>query len=210
MISGLPRSGQPGKAVGHAVGKQTLRHDLSSQCQRGRDPAKVSINSNQPAGAKRSLSPLGIVSWMVLPRRTGVDGLAEWSAWMPFSQARAAASRRPGVYLAQEGLEGSIVYAGMAGERSGQGIHGGPGRGGLAAGRRPAPPRARPHRPRRPAAHQPHQQPPWLLQLGHTGRALPQLVAAACQVGGLGGVARQLDGFVVGRARLLSAAQPAQ
>jgi hypothetical protein len=33
-----------------------------------------------------------------------------------------------------------------------------------------------------------------------TARALPQLVAAACQVGGLGGVARQLDGFVVRRA----------
>jgi hypothetical protein len=31
-------------------------------------------------------------------------------------------------------------------------------------------------------------------------RALPQLVAAACQVGGLGGVARQLDGLVVRRA----------
>jgi hypothetical protein len=30
--------------------------------------------------------------------------------------------------------------------------------------------------------------------------ALPQLVAAACQVGGLGGVACQFDGFVVGRA----------
>jgi hypothetical protein len=41
-------------------------------------------------------------------------------------------------------------------------------------------------------------------------RALPELVAAACQVGGLGGVARYLDGFVVRRARLLSAAQPAQ
>jgi hypothetical protein len=41
-------------------------------------------------------------------------------------------------------------------------------------------------------------------------RALPQLVAAACQVGDLRGVARQLDGFVVGRARLLAAAQPAQ
>src|SRR5258707_3520929 len=40
--------------------------------------------------------------------------------------------------------------------------------------------------------------------------ALPQLVAAACQVGDLGGVARQLDGFVVRRARLLTAAQPAQ
>src|SRR5450755_3620388 len=41
-------------------------------------------------------------------------------------------------------------------------------------------------------------------------RALPQLVAAACQVGGLGGVACQLDGFAVGRARLLTAAEPAQ
>src|SRR5712691_2789599 len=41
-------------------------------------------------------------------------------------------------------------------------------------------------------------------------RALPQLVAAACQVGGLGGVAGQLDGFAVRRTRLLTAAQPAQ
>jgi hypothetical protein len=40
--------------------------------------------------------------------------------------------------------------------------------------------------------------------------ALPQLVAAAGQVGGLGAVARQLDGFVVGRARLVPTAQPAQ
>jgi hypothetical protein len=36
------------------------------------------------------------------------------------------------------------------------------------------------------------------------------MVAAACQVGGLGDVARQLDGFVVHPARLLAAAQPAQ
>jgi hypothetical protein len=28
MISGPTLSGQPGKAVGHAVGKLTLRHDL--------------------------------------------------------------------------------------------------------------------------------------------------------------------------------------
>jgi hypothetical protein len=41
-------------------------------------------------------------------------------------------------------------------------------------------------------------------------RALPQLVTAAGQVGGLGGVANEVDGFVVGRARLLAAAQPAQ
>src|SRR5580693_3436578 len=41
-------------------------------------------------------------------------------------------------------------------------------------------------------------------------QALPQLGAAACQVGGLGGVACQLDGFVVRRARLVAAAQAAQ
>src|SRR5215469_5724657 len=42
------------------------------------------------------------------------------------------------------------------------------------------------------------------------GRALPQLVAAACQVSDLGSITCQLDGFVVRRTRLLSAAQPAQ
>ncbi len=47
------------------------------------------------------------------------------------------------------------------------------------------------------------------LSIGLRG-ALPQLVAAACQVGDLGGVARHLDGFAVRRARLLAAAQPAQ
>jgi hypothetical protein len=61
---------------------------------------------------------------MVLPHRTPVDGLAEWSAWLPFAQACAAAPRQPGVYLAREGLDGPIVYAGMAGERHGQGIRG--------------------------------------------------------------------------------------
>jgi hypothetical protein len=58
------------------------------------------------------------------PRQSAVDELAEWSPWMPFPQARAAAPRQPGVYLAREGLDSLIVYAGMAGERRGQGIHG--------------------------------------------------------------------------------------
>jgi hypothetical protein len=57
-------------------------------------------------------------------RRTAVDELAEWSPWMPFSEARSAAPRQPGVYLAREGLDGPIVYVGMAGERRGQGIRG--------------------------------------------------------------------------------------
>jgi hypothetical protein len=58
------------------------------------------------------------------PALIAVDELAEWSPWMPFSEARAAAPRQPGVYLAREGLDGPIVYAGMAGERRGQGIRG--------------------------------------------------------------------------------------
>src|SRR5262245_62304725 len=40
--------------------------------------------------------------------------------------------------------------------------------------------------------------------------ALPELVAAACQIGGLGGVAGQLDGLVVRRARPLAPAQPSE
>lgn len=43
---------------------------------------------------------------------------------MPFAEACTAAPRRPGVYLAREGLDGPIVYVGMAGERRGQGIRG--------------------------------------------------------------------------------------
>jgi hypothetical protein len=35
--------------------------------------------------------------------------------------------------------------------------------------------------------------------MGDLARALPQLVAAACQVGDLGGVARQLDGHIEAR-----------
>jgi hypothetical protein len=43
---------------------------------------------------------------------------------MPFGEALAAVPRQPGVYLARERLDGPIVYAGMAGERRGQGIRG--------------------------------------------------------------------------------------
>ena len=39
---------------------------------------------------------------------------------------------------------------------------------------------------------------------------LSELVAAAGQVGSLGGVARELDGLVIRRARVLAAAQPGQ
>jgi hypothetical protein len=43
-------------------------------------------------------------------------------------------------------------------------------------------------------------------RLRGVSRVLPQLVAAACQAGGLGGVACWFDGFVVGRACFLTAA----
>jgi hypothetical protein len=46
--------------------------------------------------------------------------LAEWSAWLPFEDARRAAPREPGVYLLREPT-GQIRYAGMAGERAGSG-----------------------------------------------------------------------------------------
>src|SRR5688500_11729884 len=46
------------------------------------------------------------------------------------------------------------------------------------------------------------------LSIGPLAVALPRLVAAARQVGGLGPVAGQLDGPVVRRARLLAPAQP--
>jgi hypothetical protein len=57
---------------------------------------------------------------------------------------------------------------------------------------------------RRSAGH-PSSSEPGARRAAGRALALPQLVAAACQVGGLGGVAGELDGFVVGRARLLAA-----
>jgi hypothetical protein len=50
--------------------------------------------------------------------------LATWSPWRPFEEAAIAAPRLPGVYLARQGLEGSLVYVGMASERRGQGLRG--------------------------------------------------------------------------------------
>lgn len=53
---------------------------------------------------------------------------AEWSGWLPFSTAVAAAPRLPGVYLFREPDTQLILYAGMAGERAGggrpQGLYG--------------------------------------------------------------------------------------
>lgn len=52
----------------------------------------------------------------------------EWSSWMPFADAVAAAPRTLGVYMAREGEHGAVIYIGMAGERkgsgTGKGIHG--------------------------------------------------------------------------------------
>jgi hypothetical protein len=53
-----------------------------------------------------------------------IESLAAWSPWSPFEEAAVSAPRLPGVYLAREGAGGGLVYAGMAGERGGQGIHG--------------------------------------------------------------------------------------
>ncbi|WP_371634612.1 hypothetical protein OHB11_00775 [Streptomyces zaomyceticus] len=48
--------------------------------------------------------------------------IASWSAWVPLNDAEVP--RLPGVYLARQGAAGPVVYVGMAGERSGQGLRG--------------------------------------------------------------------------------------
>lgn len=53
-----------------------------------------------------------------------LDSLAQWSEWVPISEALAVAPRSAGVYLARQGQAGPIVYVGMAGERNGKGIRG--------------------------------------------------------------------------------------
>ncbi len=53
-----------------------------------------------------------------------IRDFADWSRWVPFTEARVSAPREPGVYLAREGPLGALVYVGMAGERRGQGIRG--------------------------------------------------------------------------------------
>ena len=53
-----------------------------------------------------------------------VEPIAPWSPWLPFAEAALVAPRLPGVYLARQGVEGDLVYVGMAGERRGQGLRG--------------------------------------------------------------------------------------
>lgn len=53
-----------------------------------------------------------------------LETLSDWSDWVPFAEALAIAPKVPGVYLAREGANGSLVYIGMAGERRGSGLRG--------------------------------------------------------------------------------------
>lgn len=50
-------------------------------------------------------------------------GLATWSEWEPFAEGARTAPRLPGVYLIRQRGD-SIRYAGIAGERSGNGLRG--------------------------------------------------------------------------------------
>lgn len=53
----------------------------------------------------------------------GYETMANWSSWHPFLDACRVIPRLPGVYIAR-GIDGEIVYIGMAAERSGQGMRG--------------------------------------------------------------------------------------
>lgn len=48
-----------------------------------------------------------------------LDRLVDWSDWVPFKDAIAAAPREPGVYLFRRPKTHEVVYVGMAGERAG-------------------------------------------------------------------------------------------
>lgn len=54
-------------------------------------------------------------------RNVGIVSEIVWSDWVPFAEALATAPRQPGVYMAREGVDGQVVYIGMAGERAGSG-----------------------------------------------------------------------------------------
>ena len=53
-----------------------------------------------------------------------LEHLADWSDWVPFAEALAVAPKLPGVYIARAGNAYEVVYVGMAGERSGNGLRG--------------------------------------------------------------------------------------
>jgi hypothetical protein len=50
-----------------------------------------------------------------------VEGLGDWSGWVPIEKSLQLAPREPGVYMARTGRHGPVIYVGMAGERSGKG-----------------------------------------------------------------------------------------
>lgn len=54
-----------------------------------------------------------------------MDDLAAWSEWRSFDEESVSeAPTTPGVYMLREGLDGPIVYVGMAGDRRGKGLRG--------------------------------------------------------------------------------------
>lgn len=57
------------------------------------------------------------------PSALTYESMADWTPWVPFSDARLSIPRMPGVYIARV-AGGDIVYVGMAAERRGNGMRG--------------------------------------------------------------------------------------
>lgn len=51
-----------------------------------------------------------------------ITAMASWSGWVPLIGTKVP--RLPGVYLVRQGESGPLVYAGLAGERQGEGLRG--------------------------------------------------------------------------------------
>jgi hypothetical protein len=67
-----------------------------------------------PNGLSQALRSVSGVDPMVT-----IEGLGEWSEWVPFADALAKAPKLPGVYMLRDSYGGPILYVGMAGERRG-------------------------------------------------------------------------------------------
>jgi hypothetical protein len=91
------------------LGKKT---PLSSSC--------CSRNIEEKKSTIRCRSLAGEVRRLMQP----VDSIVDWSRWVPIAEAAKNAPTVPGVYMARQGIDGPVVYVGMAGERRGQGLRG--------------------------------------------------------------------------------------
>lgn len=99
----------------------TIAHTVGSDPPRVHFPSAAGL---RPVGGVSDTAAGGQRKGTWVEKLPGKEPLtmASWSDWVPLSNADVP--RSPGVYLARQGAVGPVVYVGMAGQRSGQGLRG--------------------------------------------------------------------------------------